>query len=228
MMPTKMTSILAPKYNLSVLNDGPSEYIKNLVKNLYVEGLDPPRTEFKMAIPEPSYTETFTPISEDSQTFLQPILTPEFRNEIYPKFRRQSPHDKSRLQGPKIFSNDMKDCCKHRCRLCNKVYTLTAMRGHCKMIHQMSIKEYQFRHGNVRDMIEVVMWHRCQICNNDFLLDSDEIHKHANIRHRMSLREYTQKFLVLKNRGSIRRDDIDYPGQVESPQDIKQEITFFA
>ena len=222
-----MTSILANNYNLNVLSDGPSEYIKNLVKNLYVEGLDPPRKEFKMAIPEPSYTEPISaPISQNFETVLQPILTPEFRNEIYPKFRRQSPHDKSRLLGPKIFSNDMKDCCKHRCRLCNKVYTLTAMRGHCKMIHQMSIKEYQFRYGNVRDMIEVVMWHKCQICNNDFLLDSDEIHKHANIRHRMSLREYTQKFLVLKNRGYVRRDETGR--LVESPPKIKQEINFFA
>ena len=225
MMPTKMTSILAHNYNRNVLTDGPSDYIKNLVKNLYVEGLDPPRTQFKMAIPEPSYTEIIAPIPQNtqtSQTFLQPILTPEFRSEIYPKFRRQSPHDKSKLLGPKVFSNDMKDCCKHRCRLCNKVYTLTAMRGHCKMIHQMSIKEYQFRHGNVRDMIEVVMWHRCQICNNEFLLDSDEIHKHANIRHRMSLREYTQKFLVLKNRGYARRDE------TAPSLNIKQEITFFA
>ena len=81
MMPTKMTSILANNYNLNVLNDGPSEYIKNLVKNLYVEGLDPPRKEFKMAIPEPSYNETISaPISENFETVLQPILTPEFRN----------------------------------------------------------------------------------------------------------------------------------------------------
>ena len=227
-----MTSILAPNYNRNVSTDGPSDYIKNLVRNLYVEGLDPPRKQLKMAIPEPSYNETTkpakSPISENFETLLQPIFTPEFRNEIYPKFRRQSPHDKSRLQGPKTFSNDMKDCCKHRCRLCNKVYTLTAMRGHCKTIHQMSIKEYQFRYGNVRDMIEVVMWHKCQICNNDFLLDSDEIHKHANIRHKMSLREYTQKFLVLKNRGYIRRDEVDYTASVESPPKIKQELTFFA
>ena len=228
-MPTKMTSILAPNYKLNVLNDGPSEYIKNLVRNLHVEGLDPPRKEFKMAIPEPSCKTSISPISQNFETLLQPILTPEFRNEIYPKFRRQSPHDKSKLVGPKIYSNDMKDCCKHRCRICHKVYTLTAMRGHSKMIHQMSIKEYQFRHGNVRDMIEVVMWHRCQICNNEFLLDSDEIHKHANIRHRMSLREYTQKFLVLKNRGYTRREETDYTGhQTVSPVKIKQEITFLA
>ena len=224
-----MTSILAPNYNRNVATDGPSDYIKNLVRNLYVEGLDPPRNEIKMTIVEPSYTTTITPISQKSETFLQPILTPEFRNEIYPKFRRQSPHDKSKLVGPKIYSNDMKDCCKHRCRICHKVYTLTAMRGHSKMIHQMSIKEYQFRHGNVRDMIEVVMWHKCQVCNKDFLLDSDEIHKHANIKHKMSLREYTQKFLVLKNRGYTKREEIDYTGyQSVSPVKIKQEITFLA
>ena len=183
---------------LSVLHEGPSEYIKNLVESLYVEGLDAPRHEFKMS--------------------------------TSPEFRRQSPHDKRKLTGPKVFSNDMKDCCKHKCRLCNKTYTLTAMRGHCKTFHHMSIKEYQHRYGNVRDMIELVMWHRCTLCNGEFLLDSDEIHKHANIKHNMSLREYTQKFLVLKNRGYVRKSDtlktalIETLQQKMSPLEVKQEV----
>lgn len=186
---------------ITALEEGPSEYIKNLVENLYVEGLDPPRPDFKMS--------------------------------TSPEFRRQSPHDKRRLTGPKIFSNDMKDCCKHKCRLCNKLYTLTAMRGHCKMFHQMSIKEYQYRYGNVRDMIEQVMWHRCTLCTAEFLLDSDEIHKHANIRHKMSLREFTQKFLVLKNRGYVRkseplRTDLSQSAQQKmSAVEVKQEVDYY-
>ena len=74
-----MTSILAPNYNRNVSTDGPSDYIKNLVRNLYVEGLDPPRKQLKMAIPEPSYKETTkpakSPISENFETLLQPIFS---------------------------------------------------------------------------------------------------------------------------------------------------------
>ena len=203
MKPTQKTSCAGQMSNFNILHQGPSEYIKNLVKNLYVEGLDPPRTESKISILKPS---------QNTQSDMRPLVGPA----TSPVFRRQSPHDKTRLSGPKMFSNDMKDCCKHKCRLCNKIYTLTAMRGHCKMIHQMSIKEYQHKHGNVRDMIEVVMWHRCILCKADFLLDSDEIHKHANLRHKMSLREYTQQFLVLKNRGYVRRSDIDNSQLIDS------------
>ena len=197
MEPTQILSLIRQSSDFNTKNDGPSDYIKNLVENLYIEGLDPPGVRSKMS------------------------------NKTSPVFRRQAPHDKRRFTGPKIYSNDMNDCCKHKCLLCNKVYTLTAMRGHCKMTHQMSIKEYQYRYGNVRDMIEVVTWHKCLICKADFLLDSDEIHKHASIRHKMSLRQYTQQFLVLKNRGYTKRSNTESINTLklqDSPLKFKQEM----
>ena len=101
----------------------------------------------------------------------------------------------------------MNDACKHQCALCGKHFGLTAMRTHCRVVHQMSVKEYQNKHGNIKENMSRVMWHKCRLCQEDFLLDSDEVHRHANGKHKMSLKEYNSRFLVLNVNKNLEKSE---------------------
>ena len=63
-------------------------------------------------------------------------------------------------KGEKKYSNDMSDCCTHRCRICMKVVTVTGMRNHSRTSHGIPINTYSARFGNYRDNMERVTWHR--------------------------------------------------------------------
>ena len=71
-----------------------------------------------------------------------------------------------------------------------------SMRSHTRRHHNMSVKEYQAKHGSIKENMSKVTLHRCKLCSEDVLLDSDDIHNHANHKHRMSMKEYTTRFLV--------------------------------
>ena len=103
--------------------------------------------------------------------------------------------DTTESKAGRIYSNDMAHCCKHQCRVCNKIYTMTAMRGHTRT-HNITIKEYTDKYGSPRDNIITEVWHKCGLCFKEFLLDSDNVHKHANW-HQMKLKEYNARFITL-------------------------------
>jgi len=110
----------------------------------------------------------------------------------------------------RIYSNDMSHCCKHQCRVCNKIYTLTAMRGHARS-HSITIKEYNDKYGSPRDNIITEVWHKCKLCDKDFLLDSDEVHRHANW-HQMTLKEFNSRFIILVNPQKIKTEKEESKG----------------
>merc|ERR1712086_1015917 len=73
-------------------------------------------------------------------------------------------------------------------------------------MHNIPIKEYSELHGSPRSNIIRQVWHKCELCQEDFLLDSDEVHKHA-MGHRMTLREYNAKFIALAQRSTAIRKE---------------------
>merc|ERR1719184_196449 len=110
----------------------------------------------------------------------------------------------------KVFSNDMADCCTHRCRVCGRETTLTSMRAHTKTHHGMNIKEYTDMYGDYRTQMAREVYHKCGLCGEELLLDGDELHKHCN-RHRIRMKEYTAEFVVLlgqTGRKSLVEDDL--------------------
>lgn len=64
------------------------------------------------------------------------------------------------------------------------------------MTHNLSVKEYQAQYGIIKDSMSKVTWHKCQLCSEDILLDGDVIHRHANVKHRMSMKEFTSRFII--------------------------------
>ena len=101
--------------------------------------------------------------------------------------------------GGKKFSDHLGDAVKVVCKLCNSCESLTAMRGHTKKSHKMTIATYRERFGQLADHIVEEVYHKCRMCDKTLLLDADLIYHHART-HGLSFKEYTSKYLTLKNK----------------------------
>ena len=134
-----------------------------------------------------------------SQQQIVPAEIPDLNNiqmklSDQKSFRRVKNFNRDELQGPRMYSDDLIDSCKHRCQVCQKDIGITAMRCHTKLAHGLSISLYQAKHGNIKDNMSHVVWHKCKLCTEEFLLDSDEIHRHATAKHGISLKEYNSRY----------------------------------
>ena len=96
----------------------------------------------------------------------------------------------------KIFSNNMKNAVKTKCKECKNDVTLSAMRCHTKKTHSMKITEYKEKYGEL-DIIKPV-YHKCAICSAVMILDSDNIASHLRKKslHNTTFGAYNQQFLV--------------------------------
>lgn len=88
--------------------------------------------------------------------------------DIKKDFKKKS-SEKDRKEKENIcstkFSSSMKDAVKTLCQLCGLPVTLTAMRGHTKSAHALSIADYKDRYGNHRTQIIERIFHRCGLCD---------------------------------------------------------------
>jgi len=96
------------------------------------------------------------------------------------------------------FSNSMKDAVKTECRICRQAVSLTTMRGHTKSAHKMSISDYKETHGNHRTQIIEKIFHKCGLCQQAILLDSDDIAHHLKKSHEITHKDYNSKYMTLK------------------------------
>ena len=75
--------------------------------------------------------------------------------------------------GPTMISNDCADYVVVECNLCGAHKTITNLRAHTKSAHKLTITEYKKQFGQLAP-VQVVM-HKCGICSELVLLDSDQI-----------------------------------------------------
>merc|ERR1719309_149880 len=76
------------------------------------------------------------------------------------------------------ISNNLAEYCKTACKVCEKILNLNGVRGHIKKEHGMVITEYKKRFKqHYFDLIEKI-FHRCGICQEIILFDSDSIAHH--------------------------------------------------
>ena len=80
------------------------------------------------------------------------------------------------------------------------------MRSHTKNFHEMSDREYMKKYGNYHTQLAREVYHRCGLCQEELLLDEDEIHKHI-IWHKMMMKDYTTKFLN-SNKTNTKQEEI--------------------
>ena len=137
------------------------------------------------------------------------------------KTRKKSLNRKD-IRGPRVYSDYLRDCCKHRCQICQKEYGVTAMRFHTKIKHGTSLSEYQAKYGKIKENMTNIVWHKCKLCPEEFLLITDDIHQHATTKHQISLKEYNSRFTTpAKNRGWLRQSSTPPTPLTPPPSETK-------
>ena len=83
---------------------------------------------------------------------------------------------------------------------------MTFLRGHTKSAHSMTITEYKEKFGAHLEMVEKVL-HRCGICEDLILLDSDHIAHHLKKPgHNITHKNYSARYTInTKSSGSRKR-----------------------
>ena len=105
----------------------------------------------------------------------------------------------------KIFSNDMADCLKTMCRICQVEVSLNAIRMHTKQFHNLRIKEYKEKFGNPSDNVITMVYHKCGLCQKELKLNWDDMKVHLRI-HNLKLRDYSIEYLVNTRRMKIKKE----------------------
>ena len=101
------------------------------------------------------------------------------------------------------LSSDMKDVVVTNCKVCEKPFNLTRMRSHTRTAHKMKITEYKERYNqHYYDPLQLVL-HRCGICGEYLLLDSDVVSQHlrSNTKTHDSITHanYNKKFMTIRS-----------------------------
>ena len=133
-------------------------------------------------------------------------------------------HQKSHEEEIKTMrlSNDMKDVVVTNCKVCEEPFNLTRMRSHTRTAHKMKITEYKERYNQqYYDPIQLVL-HRCGICGEYLLLDSDVVAQHlrSNLKTHDSITHanYNKKFMTLRI-NSIKLEKLEFKEEsVPMPQ----------
>ena len=136
-----------------------------------------------------------------------------------------SPVERKRTRNSKgvLISNDLADYTLVECQICGVHKQMTCLRGHTQSAHNMTITEYKDKFGADLDVVEKVL-HRCGICEDLIVLDSDHIAKHLkkpghNITHKNYNAKYTVNTKYHRSRGRYKRE----PVKSEERLDVKQE-----
>jgi len=121
----------------------------------------------------------------------------------------------------KSISNDIADYVVVKCQLCGEHKPMTSLRAHTKSAHKVTITEYKSMFGTQLIPMEVIM-HRCGICAELVLLDSDHIAVHLKTPgHNISHKDYNACYMQ-DTRVATKRRVANYVNYVE--KDMKKEM----
>ena len=109
-------------------------------------------------------------------------------------------------------SNDMKDVVVTKCQICEEPVNLTRMRSHTRTRHKMKITEYKEMYGQqYYDPIQLVL-HKCGLCMEYLLLDSDVIAQHlrSNTRTHGNITHANYNKTYMKLRSYVKLENIEF------------------
>ena len=139
--------------------------------------------------------------------------------------RAVAPVERKRTRNTKgvLISNDLADYVLVECQICGLHKPMTFLRGHTKSAHNMTITEYKEKFGANLEIVEKVL-HRCGICQDLILLDSDRIAHHLkkpghNISHKNYAAKYTVHTKYTGSRKHLKKEQV----KTENGFDVKQE-----
>eukprot|EP00092_Neocalanus_flemingeri_P008292 GFUD01008938.1.p1 GENE.GFUD01008938.1~~GFUD01008938.1.p1 ORF type:complete len:495 (+),score=161.34 GFUD01008938.1:44-1528(+) len=120
-----------------------------------------------------------------------------------------------------LISNDFADYALVECKICLIHTPLTRLRSHTKSAHKTTITEYKAQFGSDLVPLEIIN-HRCGICEELVLLDSDHIAVHLKRPgHYITHKNYNDGYMV-DSRSSkynmTKRVFRDKPSSIQFPQ----------
>merc|ERR1719430_2085990 len=115
------------------------------------------------------------------------------------------------------LSDDLADSVKTMCQICELPITLTGMRSHTMLKHNLQITKYKELYGPFQ-IIEHV-FHKCHLCGKIMLLDCDAMGGHIKGTHKMKEREYKKTFMTSSSASSI------YSNQTSSTSKVKSSVS---
>jgi len=95
-----------------------------------------------------------------------------------------------------LISNDFADYTLIECKICHLHVTMTGLRSHTKSHHKITITEYKKEFGV--DLVPVkYVYHRCGICEELIVLDSDHVAVHLKKPgHNITHKNYNAGYMV--------------------------------
>jgi len=115
-----------------------------------------------------------------------------------------------------LVSNDFADYTLVECKVCHEQLPMTRLRWHTKSAHKITITEYKAQFGP--DLIPVeTIYHRCGICEELVLLDSDHIAVHLKKPgHNITHKNYNDGFMVdTRSSKFTKKGFSDCPGEMK-------------
>lgn len=74
-----------------------------------------------------------------------------------------------------MYSDDMNDCLRTFCCLCDRVVNLSTLGKHTRIKHNVLLRDYTVRWGDPKQQLLQLVLHRCRLCGRDVELDHDEL-----------------------------------------------------
>ena len=143
-----------------------------------------------------------------NQTVSEDRKIVDFKRKSTDDLQKKETAKRSKMSSP--HSNNMAEAVKTFCCECDKAVLLSGLKEHLITHGKMTVKEYKKLYGNPMMQIIQPVFHSCQLCTKDVLLDYQIIKKHLNITHQEEFTTYSNRFLATARKGNsviIKCDD---------------------
>ena len=106
---------------------------------------------------------------------------------------------KPKVVKTKLYSNSLANCVKTFCCGCDQAINLSLLRKHVRSHHEQSLPEYRKLYGSPEKQIIQLVYHTCNICHKDVVLDYDTLNKHMRSQHKSTFASYRGGNMVQKS-----------------------------
>ena len=97
---------------------------------------------------------------------------------------------KAKVVKTKLYSNSLANCVKTFCCGCDQAVNLSLLRKHVRSQHEQSMPEYRKLYGSPEKQIIQLIFHTCNLCHKDVVLDYDTLNKHMRSQHKSTFASY--------------------------------------
>ena len=123
------------------------------------------------------------------------------------------------------ISNSLKDSCKIQCKVCGKCFNFSSFRLHISREHEISQRNYKKRYSIKSFVLSEKFLHKCAVCNDFLLLDSERLRNHMQVKHRdddITWQEYQLRHMNQEKEKSQKDDQSSEKRRTKPVEDLNQ------